>query len=326
MVSFVPELRALWERGRRPATMFAIGVGLAAPASAFIMRQDAAQAADRVEAATPAAAVVVSAAERQSALSTLRMAQLFDVPLGVATEIHVAAESAGIPPRLAFGLVRTESRFKQTAVSPVGAVGYTQVMPATARWLEPGTTRSDLFEGSTNLRLGFRYLKKLMDVYDGDVRLALTAYNRGPGTVDRLLKRGRDPENGYADMVLADPMWLKADAASVRLASSAPAKSTVKKAGRRVTAAGASGRRSRSSRASVRRHRSRMSNAPASRHRPRASKSSVSRHRSHVSKASAARHHASAKRATSHRNRASVHSTRRKSGRSTARPRTTHQS
>ncbi|HET9982783.1 MAG TPA: transglycosylase SLT domain-containing protein [Longimicrobiales bacterium] len=326
MLSFVPELRALWERGRRPARMFAIGVGLATPASAFIMRQDAAQAADGVVASTPAAPVAVSATERQAALSTLRMAQLFDVPLGVATQIHVAAESAGIPPRLAFGLVRTESRFKRTAVSPVGAVGYTQVMPATARWLEPGTTRGDLFEGSTNLRLGFRYLKKLMDVYDGDVRLALTAYNRGPGTVDRLLKRGRDPENGYADMVLADPMRLKADAASVRVASSAPARSTVKKAGRRVTATGASVRRGRSSRASVSRHRSRTSSASVSRHRSRTSSASASRHRSGMSKASATRHHASAKRATSHRNRATVHSARRKSGRSTARPRIAHQS
>lgn len=220
----VPELRALVKRGRRPLTMVAIGVGLTAPAGASLMRQAAARAADRVAAVPPATMPMasVSDAERRAALSTLRMAQLFDVPLGLATEIHLAAESAGIPPRLAFGLVRTESRFQRTAVSPVGAVGYTQVMPATARWLEPGTTRSDLFEGSTNLRLGFRYLRKLMDDYDGDVRLALTAYNRGPGTVDRLLRRGRNPENGYADMVLAVPAASRVHTAGVRRAFSPP--------------------------------------------------------------------------------------------------------
>ena len=55
----------------------------------------------------------------------------------------------------------------------------------------------------TNLRIGFNYLKKLIDRYEGDEGLALTAYNRGPGTVDRILKRGGDPDNGYADAVIS---------------------------------------------------------------------------------------------------------------------------
>ena len=83
-----------------------------------------------------------------------------------------------------------------------GAVGYTQVMPATARWMDPAVGRAELFRPEVNLRLGFEYLSYLLGYYEGDVRLALTAYNRGPGTVDRLLDRGRDPENGYADKVL----------------------------------------------------------------------------------------------------------------------------
>jgi soluble lytic murein transglycosylase-like protein len=87
-------------------------------------------------------------------------------------------------------------------VSWAGAVGYTQVMPATARWMDPRVRRSDLFEADVNLRLGFEYLSYLLEYYEGDLRLALTAYNRGPGTVDRLVEQGRDPENGYADKVL----------------------------------------------------------------------------------------------------------------------------
>ena len=64
-----------------------------------------------------------------------------------------------------------------------------------------GTTRADLRDQETNLRIGFKYLKQLVDKYDGNENLALTAYNRGPGTVDRVLKRGGNPDNGYADFV-----------------------------------------------------------------------------------------------------------------------------
>ena len=59
-----------------------------------------------------------------------------------------------------------------------------------------------MLEPKTNLRVGFRYLRRLIRDFDGDVRLALLAYNRGEGTVSRLLRRGRDPENGYSGKVL----------------------------------------------------------------------------------------------------------------------------
>ena len=140
--------------------------------------------------------------QRQEAIA--RLASEFDVPARLAANIHDAAVSEEIDLRLAFGLVRAESSFRSSAVSPVGAVGLTQVMPATARWLEPGTRRKDLLEPETNLRLGFKYLRRLLDQYQGNQRLALTAYNRGPGTVDRLLSRGRDPDNGYAEKVLTE--------------------------------------------------------------------------------------------------------------------------
>ncbi|CAN5640185.1 hypothetical protein BH23GEM7_BH23GEM7_24660 [soil metagenome] len=103
---------------------------------------------------------------------------------------------------IAFGLVRAESAFRNTATSPVGATGLTQLMPRTAAWMHPGTTPRDLRDQSTNLRIGFKYLRYLIDRYDGDTRLALLAYNRGPGTVDKALKRGANPDNGYADFVM----------------------------------------------------------------------------------------------------------------------------
>ena len=128
-------------------------------------------------------------------------AEGYDLSLDLAEEIHDAAQENGIDPQVAFGLVRAESSFRNQATSSVGAVGLTQLMPSTARWLEPGTTRSDLRDPEKNLQIGFRYLRNLIDKYQGDVDLALVAYNRGPGTVDKALKRGRDPDNGYADFV-----------------------------------------------------------------------------------------------------------------------------
>jgi soluble lytic murein transglycosylase-like protein len=126
----------------------------------------------------------------------------FRVPDALARQIADAAAAHDIDLRIAFGLVATESGFRRTARSPVGATGLAQLMPATARWLEPGTTRRQLEDPETNLRLGFRYLRKMIDHYDGDTHLALLAYNRGPGTVDRVLRRGGDPDNGYPRSVM----------------------------------------------------------------------------------------------------------------------------
>lgn len=124
-----------------------------------------------------------------------------DVPAGLASSIHDIALAEGVRPELAFRLVATESSFRRNAVSRAGAVGYTQIKPSTAVWLQPGLTYEDLFETETNLRLGFRYLSYLMEHYEDD-RLALLAYNRGPTRVGALLARGHDPGNGYARQIL----------------------------------------------------------------------------------------------------------------------------
>ena len=76
-------------------------------------------------------------------------------------------------------------------------------MPNTARIFYPRLLNDDLFDAEINLRIGFRFLRDLLDQYDGDVALALLAYNRGPTRLRRLLDRGIDPRNGYASSVLA---------------------------------------------------------------------------------------------------------------------------
>lgn len=147
--------------------------------------------------------VVVQAPEQTAfALAAQYRARGYSVSDRLAAQIYQAARRNEIDPHVAFGLVRTESEFKDYATSRVGAVGLTQLMVPTARWFKRDATVSDLRDSETNLEIGFRYLNELIDRYDGDVELALTAYNRGTGTVDRVLERGGDPDNGYAGKVL----------------------------------------------------------------------------------------------------------------------------
>ncbi|HEX9107257.1 MAG TPA: lytic transglycosylase domain-containing protein, partial [Longimicrobiales bacterium] len=133
----------------------------------------------------------------------------YDITPQLASQIYDHAKGAGVDPRMAYGLVKTESDFKHTAVSHVGARGLTQLMPGTARWLEPGTSASDLFNPEVSLKVGFKYLRQLIDRYKGDVQTALTAYNRGPGIVDHAVNRGHDPDNGYAGTVLGNALHNK---------------------------------------------------------------------------------------------------------------------
>lgn len=126
----------------------------------------------------------------------------YGIGADLAASIEEIALAERIDPKVAFELVRVESRFNQRAVSPVGAIGYTQLMPETARLMRPGISRGQIFDRETNLRLGFRFLRVLIEQYRGDVHMALLAYNRGPGRVDQLVRAGINPDNGYSRMIL----------------------------------------------------------------------------------------------------------------------------
>ena len=95
--------------------------------------------------------------------------------------IERIAAKFSLAPDLIRSVVVAESSYDPRAVSPVGAQGLMQLMPATAQ--ELGV--NDSFDPQQNLEGGSRYLKSLLDKYDGDLDHALAAYNWGQGNVDR---------------------------------------------------------------------------------------------------------------------------------------------
>lgn len=95
--------------------------------------------------------------------------------------IQEAAARYQLSPKLIKGVIKAESDYDANAVSPAGAQGLMQLMPGTARDL--GVTNP--FDIKQNIDGGVRYLKKMMEMFDGNVRKALSAYNAGPGTAKR---------------------------------------------------------------------------------------------------------------------------------------------
>jgi len=123
--------------------------------------------------------------------------------------VAIAAESnrADLPIELVLAVIQVESSGHNFAVSPVGAMGLMQVMPATAegvarriglRWVGPPT----LFDPVSNVQLGIVYLRELIDRY-GSVSTALAAYNWGPTRIAERLRRGEPVPVLYAQRVLA---------------------------------------------------------------------------------------------------------------------------
>jgi len=96
--------------------------------------------------------------------------------------LYYEATRAGLDPELMLGLIQVESAFKKYAVSPVGARGYTQVMPF---WIKViGTPDHNLFQLRTNLRYGALILRHYIDIEKGDLFRALGRYNGSLGRAE----------------------------------------------------------------------------------------------------------------------------------------------
>ena len=115
--------------------------------------------------------------------------------VSLAETIVEEAGRHGLDPSLVLAVIEVESGYHSQAVSRVGALGLMQLMPATGRELArkhdvEWRGEESLFDPIVNVKLGTAYLKQMADRYGGDIRIALAAYNWGPGRIDGFLRRG----------------------------------------------------------------------------------------------------------------------------------------
>ena len=113
--------------------------------------------------------------------------------------IHRAARKYSVDPLLVKAVIQAESNFDHLAVSSKGAKGLMQLMPETIQDMQV----RDPFDPADNIRGGTRYLRQMLNAFQGDVSLALAAYNAGPEIVRKLGRVPSYPETqGYVRNVL----------------------------------------------------------------------------------------------------------------------------
>lgn len=123
------------------------------------------------------------------------------IPKAYVGKVYELSQRYDLSPALIEALVWQESRWRERAVSPAGARGLAQLMPATARYL--GVDPDDPMQ---NLEGGARYLREQLNRFDGNLHLALAAYNAGPGRVIKAggIPRIRETQNYVASIMGRD--------------------------------------------------------------------------------------------------------------------------
>ncbi len=114
-----------------------------------------------------------------------------------------------VDPFLVSGLIREESLYSARVVSPVGAIGLMQLMPATAKRMArqlhlsgSGFARAQLYQPPYNIHLGTHYLGQLINEFQGNIIYAVAAYNAGPTPVQRWLsKHGHRPSDEFVELI-----------------------------------------------------------------------------------------------------------------------------
>jgi soluble lytic murein transglycosylase-like protein len=160
---------------------------------ALLLVQDARSQADRVRTAMAASIEKQRVSVRQQVQMTAATLPPWTMPEmpspacepirnpELAQMIDDAAQHQGVDPAVVREVARQESGFHPCAVSPKGAEGLMQLMPTT----QFGLQVRNPFDAKESLEAGSKLLKTLLDRYKGDLPLALSAYNAGPGSVDR---------------------------------------------------------------------------------------------------------------------------------------------
>jgi len=127
----------------------------------------------------------------------------------LASRIDAAAKANDLDPGLLLAVIRVESTFQPHAVSDRGALGLMQILPVTGAELAAELGRRwdgshALLEPDLNIDLGARYLRKLLDRFEGDQSAALQAYFLGPTRLEASMGEGVEASVTYADRVTAN--------------------------------------------------------------------------------------------------------------------------
>lgn len=122
-------------------------------------------------------------------------------PLKYYNYVVYYAKEYGVDPYLIFAVIKVESNFKSDAISSKNAVGLMQILPDTGRWIADRVGiknyRDDmLFEPKYNIQMGTWYLTYLLKTFNGNIQLAVAAYNGGSGNVGEWLKDKRFSKDG----------------------------------------------------------------------------------------------------------------------------------
>ena len=112
----------------------------------------------------------------------------YTFPRAYSEFVETYSKKWGIPQELIWGIMRAESSYKRDAISPVGALGLMQVMPSTGKRVselmgDKNFEGRKLLEPETAVRVGSRYLQRLMGKFDQNVALTAASYNAGPHRV-----------------------------------------------------------------------------------------------------------------------------------------------
>ena len=202
---------------------------------------------------TPAAALPATSAVPLTGAAS-RLAALIDGSPAYRQHSAVLREASsvhGVDYALLRALVAAESGFDPQAVSPKGAVGLMQLMPDTARRYgvrddKKATVEKKLTDPRTNTQAGTRYLRYLLDLFPGQLELAIAAYNAGEGAVQRAgnkIPKYKETQ-GYVKIVMGLYGVFKPEQTVVADARATPAQPVARAAGRvggrvRVELAGA---------------------------------------------------------------------------------------
>lgn len=135
---------------------------------------------------------------------------LKNYPVCYRDQIAAYSTEFGLDPYLVLAIMRTESSFLPTAVSPKGAIGLMQIMPETGKWiahkLKMDEIYSDtiLYEPENNIRFACWYLRFLSDRFSGYDTAVVCAYNAGHGTLERWLANPDYTDNGELRVIPND--------------------------------------------------------------------------------------------------------------------------